>query len=53
MFMWLERAWANRDTGMRLTLYVPYLAAYRGDPRFAAFVVKVGLRGPAPGASPR
>jgi serine/threonine-protein kinase len=53
MFMWLERAWANRDPGLRRTLYDPYLAAYRGDPRFAAFVVKVGLRSPAPGASPR
>jgi TolB-like protein/Flp pilus assembly protein TadD len=46
MFAWLERAWTNRDPGLRRTLYDPYLAPYRGDPRFARFVAKVGLQKP-------
>lgn len=46
MFAWLERAWTNRDPGLRRLLYDPFLAPYRQDPRFAAFCAKVGL--PAP-----
>ncbi len=47
MFVWLERAWTNRDPGIAGLLYDPFLRAYRDDPRFAAFCVKVGL--PVPG----
>jgi hypothetical protein len=35
LFAWLEWAWENRDPGLRRVLYVPYLAPYRQDPRFA------------------
>jgi TolB-like protein/Tfp pilus assembly protein PilF len=45
-FEWLDRAWVNRDPGIRRTLLDPLLAPYRSDPRFAAFCRKVGL--PAP-----
>lgn len=44
VFAWLDRAWQNRDPGLRRVLYDPYLAAYRDDPRFAAFVARIGLR---------
>jgi TolB-like protein len=43
MFEWLERAWANRDPGLRRLLGDPFLAPYREDPRFAAFRRKIGL----------
>src|SRR5579883_1021090 len=46
MFAWLERAWANRDPGISYLLYDPFLLAYRGDPRFAAFCRKLGLPPP-------
>ena len=46
MFKWLERAWANRDSGLGTLVYTPFFAQYRHDPRFAAFCRKVGL--PAP-----
>lgn len=43
MFAWLERAWENRDPGLRRVLYDPYLAAYRKDPRFVEFLARIGL----------
>lgn len=46
-FRWLDRAWANRDSGIQFLLYDPFLLRYRDDPRFAAFCRKVGL--PLPG----
>ena len=49
MFAWLDRAWANRDSGISALLYDVYLLRYKDDPRFAAVCTKVGL--PAPGAS--
>jgi len=52
MFAWLERAWSNRDPGLRRLLYDPFLKPYRGDPRFAAFCRKVGLPAPDPAQSP-
>ena len=48
LFKWLDQAWTNRDPGIRRTLFDPFLAPYRSDPRFAAFCKKVRL--PAPGA---
>jgi predicted Zn-dependent protease len=43
VFAWLERAWENRDPGLRRLLYDPYLAAYRNDPRFVKFLARIGL----------
>ncbi len=42
-FEWLDRAWANRDTGIQFLLVDRFLLRYRNDPRFAAFCKKVGL----------
>jgi TolB-like protein/Tfp pilus assembly protein PilF len=46
-FAWLDRAWANHDTGVHRLLYDPFVAPYRSDARFAAFCRKVGLPTPA------
>jgi TolB-like protein/Tfp pilus assembly protein PilF len=46
-FEWLDRAWSNRDSGIGLLLYDPFILRYQDDPRFAAFCHKVGL--PVPG----
>jgi TolB-like protein len=43
VFAWLERAWENRDPGLRRVLYDPYLAPFRADPRFVRFLTKIGL----------
>jgi serine/threonine-protein kinase len=43
VFAWLDRAWANRDPGLRRLQSDPMLARYRTDPRFAALREKVGL----------
>ena len=43
VFAWLERAWVNRDSGLRRLLSDPLMAGYRADPRFAAFRAKIGL----------
>ncbi|MBS0430963.1 MAG: hypothetical protein JSS21_00940, partial [Proteobacteria bacterium] len=42
-FLWLDRAWSNRDTGIYYLLFDPFILRYRDDPRFAAFCKKVGL----------
>jgi TolB-like protein/Tfp pilus assembly protein PilF len=42
-FVWLDRAWNNRDVGVGFLLYDPFIGRYREDPRFAAFCRKVGL----------
>lgn len=46
-FHWLARAWSNRDGGIFLLRYDPFILRYKDDPRFAAFCRKVGL--PVPG----
>ncbi|MBS0192969.1 MAG: tetratricopeptide repeat protein [Proteobacteria bacterium] len=46
MFKWLDRSWANRDTGVHRLLYDPFIAPYRNDPRFAAFCAKIGVPTP-------
>jgi hypothetical protein len=46
-FEWLDRAWDNRDSGIRFLLGDPFLARYRSEPRFTAYCRKVGL--PVPG----
>jgi serine/threonine-protein kinase len=48
-FIWLDRAWTNRDPGLRRLLLDPFIAPYRGDPRFADFCRRIGL--PLPKAS--
>lgn len=47
-FVWLDRAYAQHDAGIRLLLESPLLLAYKTDPRFAAFCRKVGLPSPTP-----
>ena len=42
-FGWLDRAHAQRDTGLMLTKVDPLLKKLHGDPRFAAFLKKLNL----------
>ena len=52
VFEWLDRAWANGDTGVSALLYDGILLQLANDPRFAAFCDKAGLpRPPYPGIS--
>jgi serine/threonine-protein kinase len=43
MFEWLEHAWATHDPGVAELLQLPFLLAYKDDPRFSAFAQKVGV----------
>jgi TolB-like protein/Tfp pilus assembly protein PilF len=43
VFEWLERAWANRDPGLRRLLSDAMFAPYRADPRFVALRKTIGL----------
>lgn len=43
VFIWLDRAWTARDTGIADLLYDPFILRYKDDPRFTAFCNKVGL----------
>ncbi|MBN8481561.1 MAG: tetratricopeptide repeat protein [Xanthomonadales bacterium] len=55
VFAWLERAWAQRDPGLRRLRGDPFIARYRDDPRFAAISRTIGVLGPgsaAPAAQP-
>ena len=42
-FEWLDRAYSQRDGGMAMIKFDPFLASLRGDPRYAAMVRKLGL----------
>ena len=42
-FAWLERAWANRDAGIQETRADYFLTNLHADPRWPAFLEKVGL----------
>lgn len=42
-FAWLQRAYFNRDAGILGMLVDPLLRGLRGDPRFNAMLLKVGL----------
>jgi TolB-like protein len=42
-FQWLDRAYSQRDGGMAMIKYDPFLAPLRGDPRYAAMLRKLGL----------
>jgi TolB-like protein/Flp pilus assembly protein TadD len=48
-FEWLDRAFSERDPGVAILLYDPFILRYRRDLRFAAFCRKAGL--PVPGES--
>jgi hypothetical protein len=42
-FEWLERAYAQRDPGLADVKPSPHLRLLHGDPRWGAFLEKVGL----------
>jgi TolB-like protein/DNA-binding winged helix-turn-helix (wHTH) protein len=42
-FDWLERAYAQRDSGLISTKVAPFLKSLHNDPRFAAFLKKLNL----------
>jgi TolB-like protein/Flp pilus assembly protein TadD len=46
MFDWLERAYAEHDSGLTQLLATPFILNYRDDPRFAAFCQKLKLQVP-------
>lgn len=45
-FEWLEIAYGQRDGGLYLTKVDPYFRALRSDPRFEAFLEKLGFSAP-------
>jgi tetratricopeptide (TPR) repeat protein len=42
-FAWLERAFEARDVGVALARVTPHLNALHGDPRWTAFMRRIGL----------
>jgi hypothetical protein len=42
-FEWLDRAYAQRDSGLIYTKVDPLLKSLHGEPRFAAFLKKLNL----------
>jgi len=42
-FEWLDRAYSQRDGGMAMIKFDPFLVSLRDDPRYAAMVRKLGL----------
>jgi len=42
---WLEKAFAQRDSGLQWTKVDPLLNNLHGDPRYQAFLVKMKLDG--------
>ena len=44
-FAWLERAYDQRDAGVSMVKACPWFDAIKGDPRWGAFLRKVGLAG--------
>lgn len=42
-FQWLDRAFSQRDGGMAMIKYDPFLASLRDDPRYGALVRRLGL----------
>ena len=43
VFEWLEHGWTTHDAGVTEMLIIPFLRAYKDDPRFIAFAQKVGV----------
>ena len=54
MFEWLDRAYAERDSGLTQLLVTPFILNYKDDPRFAAFCQKLNVQfsPPASAAKP-
>jgi TolB-like protein/Tfp pilus assembly protein PilF len=50
MFEWLERAYAQHDSGLTQLLVTPFLLSYKEDPRFTAFCQKLKIPAPTPAA---
>ena len=48
MFEWLDRAYAERDSGLTQLLVTPFILNYKDDPRFAAFCQKLKVQFPPP-----
>ncbi len=44
-FEWLQRAWLQRDTGLGELMTNPRLRSLHGDPRWGAFLRKMGFEG--------
>ena len=44
-FAWLERAYDQRDAGVSVVKSCPWFDNIKGDPRWDAFLRKVGLEG--------
>jgi hypothetical protein len=42
-FVWLDRAFKNRDPALGTMRVDPYLVSLHGDPRWQPFVAKLGL----------
>ncbi len=42
-FTWLERAYDQHDAGVSMVKFCPWFDAIKGDPRWEAFLRKVGL----------
>jgi len=42
-FEWLDRAYAQRDSGLPTTKVDPLLKSLHNDPRYAAFLKKLNL----------
>jgi TolB-like protein/Tfp pilus assembly protein PilF len=42
-FEWLDRAYVQRDAGLRAVKFSPLLRGLRGDPRYAAMLAKMNL----------
>jgi TolB-like protein/Tfp pilus assembly protein PilF len=43
MFNWLDKAYAERDSGLTQLMVTPFLLDYRSDPRFAALAQKLKI----------
>jgi DNA-directed RNA polymerase sigma subunit (sigma70/sigma32) len=42
-FVWLDRAWTNREADILFLRFDPFLQRFANEPRFEAFCKKVGL----------
>jgi TolB-like protein/class 3 adenylate cyclase/Tfp pilus assembly protein PilF len=51
VFEWLERAYAQRDPGLALTLSDPFFRPVHDDPRWLPFLKKMGFPQPSSGAN--
>ncbi|MBC8087879.1 MAG: protein kinase [Phycisphaerae bacterium] len=48
-FMWLERAWTERAAYLDGVAILPGLKSLAGDPRWSAFLTRMGLKATVPG----